>query len=526
MGRGFGRILDAVAGRAADGPAWCPNVHLVGALLVAGTSSDAGKSIVTAGLCRWLARQGFSVAPFKAQNMSLNSFVTRAGEEIGRAQAAQAAACGIEPEAAMNPVLLKPGSDTHSQLIVCGKAVTETDAAGYWATGRQGRLLDVVVGAYHDLAARFDMVICEGAGSPAEINLRDTDIVNLGFARAAGVPVVLVGDIDRGGVFASFVGTVAVLDPADQAHVAGFIVNKFRGDVSLLKPGLHMLEQLTGRPTLGVLPFADGIGVDAEDAIDWALLRSGGPPLGTDVLRVTVVALPRMSNHTDVDALACEPGVLVRFARQAAELADADLVVLPGSRATVSDLAWLRARQIDAAIAGHVARGLPVLGICGGYQMLGTLIEDDVESRAGQVPGLGLLPVRTAFGREKVLARPTRTLADGVVVHGYEIHHGVLSRDGGEPFFADEGCRIEGVAGTVWHGLLENDSFRREYLAYVARVAGRGFTGAPDTSFAAIREARLDRLADLVADHLDQEQLLSLLASGGRAFPPLRLTLG
>ena len=495
-------------------------------MLIAGTSSDAGKSVVTAGICRWLARQGFSVAPFKAQNMSLNSFVTRGGGEIGRAQAAQARACGIEPIATMNPILLKPGSDTSSQLIVLGEAVPETDAAGYWTGGHRGRLLDIVVGAYRDLAARFDMVICEGAGSPAEINLRDSDIVNMGFARAVGVPTLLVGDIDRGGVFASFVGTLAVLEPADQELIAGFLVNKFRGDVGLLKPGLDMLEQLTGRPTVGVLPFADGIGVDAEDAIDWALLRSGGPPLGADVLRVTVVALPRMSNHTDADALACEPGVIVRFARQAAELADADLIVLPGTRATVSDLAWLRDRGIDEAIRRHVARGLPVLGICGGYQMLGTVIDDDVESGAGQVPGMGLLPVQTTFGRKKVLARPSRTLADGVVVDGYEIHHGVLSRDGGEPFFADEGCRVEAVAGTVWHGLLENDSFRREYLSYVARVAGRGFTGAQDVCFEAIRDAQLDRLADLIAEHVDRDRLTGLLTGRHRAGPALRLTLG
>ena len=465
------------------------------------------------------------MAPFKAQNMSLNSFVTRSGEEIGRAQAAQARASGIEPTAAMNPVLLKPGTDGRSQLIVLGKAVTETDAASYWTDGHQRRLLDVVVGTYLDLAARFEMVICEGAGSPAEINLRASDIVNMGFARAIGAPTVLVGDIDRGGVFASFVGTLAVLEPADQALIAGFLVNKFRGDVSLLKPGLEMLEHITGRPVLGVLPLLAGLGVDAEDAIDWALMRAGGPPLGADVLRVTVVALPRMSNHTDVDALACEPGVVVRFARQAAELADADLIVLPGTRATVTDLAWLRERRIDEAIARHVARGLPVLGICGGYQMLGTAIDDDVESGTGHVAGLGLLPVQTTFGRQKVLARPSRTLADGVEVHGYEIHLGVVIRDGGEPFFADEGCRVDAVAGTVWHGLLENDSFRREYLSHVARVAGRSFMVAQDVCFEAVRETQFDRLADLVAGHVDLDRLLGLLTADHQPGPALRLTL-
>jgi adenosylcobyric acid synthase len=509
---------------AVPGHSW-PSLRRVGALLVAGTTSDAGKSVITAGMCRWLARQGVAVAPFKAQNMSLNSFVTLAGEEIGRAQAAQARASGIEPEAVMNPVLLKPGAGNGSQLIVLGKAVAETDAATYWTNGHQRALLDVVVDSYRDLTRRFDVVICEGAGSPAEINLRESDIVNMGFARATGVPAVLVGDIDRGGVFAALVGTLALLEPADQALVAGFIVNKFRGEQTLLKPGLGMLEELTGRPVLGVLPYTDGISVDAEDAIDWALLRSGGPPRGEDVLRISVVAFPRMSNHTDLDALACEPGVVVRFARQAAELADADLVVLPGSRATVADLAWLRERQIDQAIVRHAARGLPVLGICGGYQMLGTLIDDDVESGAGQVRGLAMLPVRTEFGREKVLARPSRTLADGVVVHGYEIHHGVVSRDSGEPFFADEGCRVEAIAGTSWHGLMENDGFRREYLSYVARVAGRNFTGAQDVCFEAIREAKLDRLADLIADNLDCGHVRTLLDSGAPPLPSVRLSL-
>lgn len=501
------------------------SVGAVGALLVAGTTSDAGKSVLVTGLCRWLAREGVRVAPFKAQNMSLNSFVTRGGEEIGRAQAAQAQACGIEPEAVMNPVLLKPGSDTRSQLIVLGHAVAEQDAARYWG-GTQRGLLDVVLDAFTNLTGRFDAVICEGAGSPAEINLRDSDIVNLGFARAAGaVPTLLVGDIDRGGLFASLIGTLAVLDPADQALITGFVVNKFRGDRALLEPGLRMLEQRTGRPVLGVLPYVRDIGVDAEDSIDRALLLSGGPPIGEDVLRVNVVAFPRMSNHTDLDALAVEPGVVVRFVVDPGGLADADLVVLPGTRATVADLDWLRSRGLDRAVHRHVAAGRPVLGICGGYQMLGTVIDDAVESGQGRVAGLDLLPVRTTFERTKTLARPTRVLDDGTVVHGYEIHHGTVVRDGALPLIADEGCRQGVVAGTVWHGLLENDAFRRDYLARVAEAVGRRFTVSPDTSFAGIRAARFDRLADLVAENLDRAAVLRLLEGKYATAPTLFLSL-
>jgi adenosylcobyric acid synthase len=497
----------------------------MGALLVVGTGSGVGKSVVVAGLCRWLAREGVRVAPFKAQNMSLNSYVTRAGEEIGRAQAAQARACYIEPEAVMAPVLLKPGSGGTAQLIVLGKAVGEHEAGRYRGTV-QGGLLSVVTEAFAGLARRFDVVICEGAGSPAEVNLRGSDIVNMGFARATGVPVLLVGDIDPGGVFASLVGTLAVLSPADQELIAGFVVNKFRGDRALLEPGLEMLQELTGRPTLGVLPFVGDIGLDAEDSVDRALLLSGGPPLGDDVLRVHVVALPRMSNHTDVDALAVEPGVVVRFITGPAEMADADLVVLPGTRSTVADLAWLRERGLDVALQRHAAGGRPLLGVCGGYQMLGTSIDDPVESGAGPTPGLGLLPVQTRFGPDKVLARPQRALADGTIVEGYEIHHGVVTRQGGEPLVADEGCRAGAVAGTVWHGLLENDAFRRDYLSEVARTCGRSFVVAPTTSFAGLREEQLDRLGDLVAEHIDQDAVKRLLDGGHRPAPPLRLVLG
>jgi adenosylcobyric acid synthase len=492
-------------------------------LLVAGTASGSGKSTIVAGLCRWLAREGVKVAPFKAQNMSLNSFVTRAGDEIGRAQAAQAQAARVEPEAAMNPVLLKPGSDTRSQVIVLGHAVAEWDATRYW--DGHASLLPVVLDAFASLSSRFDAVICEGAGSPAEINLRDSDIVNLGFARAAGVPVVLVGDIDLGGVFASLVGTLAVLAPEDQALVAGFVMNKFRGDRSLLDPALDMLAERTRRPTLGVVPFVGDIGIDAEDAIDAAVLLSGGPALGDDVLRVNVVAFPRLSNHTDVDALALEPGVVVRFVTEPAALADADVVVLPGTRATVDDLAWLHARGLDGAVRAHAASGRAVLGICGGYQMLGEVIEDDVESGAGRVAGLGLLPVCTRFEPAKLLARVERRQPDGTLLEGYEIRHGRVTREGGDPFVTDDGCAVGPVAGTSVHGLLGNDGFRRRYLGDVARRAGRRFVVAPDTSFAASREARLDRLGDLVAEHLDTDAIGRLLDGRPRRLPVLDLTL-
>jgi adenosylcobyric acid synthase len=489
-----------------------------GALLVAGTTSDAGKSVVTAGICRWLVRRGVKVAPFKAQNMSLNSFVTLEGAEIGRAQAMQAAAARIEPTAAMNPVLLKPGSDQRSQVVLMGRPVAEVGALDY--RERKPALLRAALDALAQLRRDYDVVVCEGAGSPAEINLRDRDIANMGLATAAGLPVVVVGDIDRGGVFAAMYGTLALLSATDQAHVAGWLVNKFRGDRRVLEPGLEMLDRVTGRPVLGVLPMLPGLWVDAEDSL--ALTSDFGEaaaPHGRDVLRVSVVRLPRLSNFTDVDALANEPGVLVRWATRPEELADADLVLLPGTRATVADLAWLRERGLDRAVAERAARGLPVLGVCGGYQMLARDIEDEVESGVGRVPGLGLLPARIRFAPEKILARPQGT-ACGQPVTGYEIHHGIADVDGGEPFVQDaegrdlDGCRVGAVWGTTWHGVLENDGFRRAFLAEVARAAGRDFTPAPGTSFAAIREARLDRLGDLVEQYADTDALWRLIEHG------------
>lgn len=494
-----------------------------GSLLVVGTSSGAGKSTVVTGLCRWLSRRGVAVAPFKAQNMSLNSFVTAEGGEMGRAQVVQAQAARVAPEVIMNPVLLKPGTDTRSQLIVLGHARGDLDAASDW--GHKSELLDLVVASYRELRRRFDVVICEGAGSPAEINLRATDIVNFGFARAAGVPAVLVGDIDRGGVFASLVGTMAVLERADQDLVRGFIVNKFRGASELLQGGIDQLTTMTGRPTLGVLPYRRGLEIDAEDAVDLRAWGDAPAPRGADVVTIGVVALPRAANLTDVDPLLGEPGVVLRPLRRPEEMRDCDLVILPGTRATVSDLGWLRARGFDTALARRAAAGQAILGICGGYQMLGRVIDDDVESALGRVDGLGLLPVHTTFERHKVLAQFRREMADGSVVRGYEIHHGRVVREGGDAFVLDEGCRWGSVAGAIVHGLFENDQWRRHYLAGVAAAQGKSFVADTSNDFAARRETRIDALADLLEEHLDTDALLAML-DGVAPGPLPAVTLG
>jgi adenosylcobyric acid synthase len=484
-------------------------------ILVAGTASEAGKSAVTAGVCRWLARRGVKVAPFKAQNMSLNSVVTRDGAEIGRAQAMQAAAAGIEPEAALNPVLLKPGAGGTSQVMVLGKPVAEADAMSYPAL--KPRLADTVLACLTGLADRFDVVVCEGAGSPAEINLRAHDLANMGLARAAGLPTIVVADIDRGGALAAMYGTLALLSREDQALVAGFVVNKFRGDAALLQPGLDRLRDLTGRPVLGVLPWTAGLWLDAEDSLS---LGAGpdGPPASParDVLRVAVVRLPRISNFTDTDPLAAEPGVALRFVTSPAQIADADLVILPGSRATVADLAWLREHGLAGAVVDRAARGGPVLGICGGYQMLATEIRDDVESGAGLAPGLGLLPATVTFGTAKVL-RLRQETSGGEPVTGYEIHHGVVTTDGGEPF--PGGCSAGAVLGTTWHGIFESDGFRRALLRRVAAAAGRSFEPG-HVAFAQLRERQLDTLADLVDAHMDTAALLDLIDHGAPAGLP------
>lgn len=479
-----------------------------GSLLVAGTTSDAGKSLVTAALCRALARRGVSVAPFKAQNMSNNSMVVGLGDgagEIGRAQWVQALAAGVEPEVAMNPVLLKPGGDQHSHVVVNGKPAGTISSSEF--IGGRTHLAETAFAAFDDLAARFDVVVCEGAGSPAEINLRAGDYTNMGLAQHAQLPVVIVGDIDRGGVFASLYGTVALLDAADQRLIAGFVINKFRGNDALLQPGIDRLTELTGRPTYGVLPWSPDVWLDSEDA----LAVTAHPTDSEAVLRIGVVRMPRISNFTDVDALSLEPGVDVRWVSDSRGLTDVDLVVLPGTRATLSDLAWLRSRGIDRAVLAHASAGRPVLGICGGFQMLGRTIRDadGVEGRPGvETHALGLLPVSTTFGADKVL----RLHADG----SYEIHHGRIDADAWEDGWVRSGV----VMGTMRHGSLESDQTRAALLEQVASIAGRPWQPSA-VSFAAAREDRLDLLGDLAEKHLDVDALLALARDGVPALPLL-----
>ncbi|HEV7862197.1 MAG TPA: cobyric acid synthase [Acidimicrobiia bacterium] len=516
--------------------------------MVCGTTSDAGKSRVVTGLCRALARQGVRVAPFKAQNMALNSFVTPSGHEIGRAQGVQALAAGVDPEVDMNPILLKPSSDRTSQVIVLGEPIGHLDALTYHAA--KPGLRETVLGALDRLRARFDVVILEGAGSPAEINLLDADLVNLWLADAAGIPALVVGDIDRGGVFASLYGTVALLPDHLRNRVQAFVINKFRGDPALLEPGLADLEGRTGVPTLGVIPWVDGLHLDAEDSL--ALRRPWGDGDGdadvdpVAVLDVAVVRFPRISNFTDLDALSLEPGVSVRYVTRPAALGDPDLVILPGTKATVDDLGWLRAQGFEAALQA-LRPSTTVFGICGGYQMLGGRIDDQVESGTGSVKGLGRLPVETRFEPSKVtrpraghaivpVAVPVASEAPrapgspvGHPVTGYQIHHGRTASEAPWITLDDQwGSHCDGAAngdgsvlGTSLHGLFESDGFRTAFLAAVA--ARRGTLFAPSgVSFAAAREAQFDALADLVETHLDMTAIERLITTGAPARNPGR----
>lgn len=517
-----------------------------GGLMVCGTASDVGKSHLVAGLCRLLARRGVSVAPFKAQNMALNSFVTRSGHEIGRAQAAQASAAGIEPEPAMNPILLKPATDSSSEVMVMGRSAGYMNARDY--QGAKPEMLAAVLDALSDLRSRFDVVICEGAGSPAEINLLDNDIVNLRIAYEAGFSAVIVADIDRGGALAALCGTVSLLPERYRALVRGFIINKFRGDPFLLDSGLVELERRCNVGTLGVLPFVHGVSLDAEDSLALGsatypgLVQLGKSEGGSvskasvtavkgdaDVLEVSVVRFPRMSNFTDIDPLVLEPSVNIRFVDRPSALVGSDLIVLPGSKTTVADLAWIRSRGIEQAITAALSprTGTPasVLGICGGYQMLGHRIVDEIESSSGLVGALGHLDVETVFSPTKI----TRQRAGSALSHsvkGYEIRHGNV-RPGPDalPWIAlddrygteQEGASSESghVMGTSLHGLFEQDEFRATFLELVAARRGKRILSG-GFSFGAARKAQFDFWADLIEDHLDVAAVEKLIKEPAR----------
>lgn len=506
-------------------------------LMIQGTASSAGKSALVTGLCRVYSRRGLRVAPFKAQNMALNSFVTAEGGEIGRSQAVQAEACGIAPLTAMNPVLLKPTSDRKSQIIVNGRVHGVLDAKEYYAC--RHTLRPAVAEAFMSLARSFDLIILEGAGSPAEINLRENDLVNMGMAAMAEAPVVLVGDIDRGGVFASLFGTVALLEPSERAHVKGFVINKFRGDESILEPGVRQLESLLGLAGLGVLPYWD-IPLEEEDSLAGRLQNAA--PVQPDAVDITVIKLPRLSNFTDFAVFDLLPGVRLRYVPPGSDIGKPDMVILPGSKNTIHDLRVLHESGTAAAIAAYHDNGGVVAGICGGYQMLGQHIADPdgVESDVPEIRGLGLLDVVTVFAASKRTVQSSGAIAtvpgllarlEGLPVGGYEIHMGKthtgahvspllrLKNTEGEEGLDGAVSRDGRVFGTYLHGLFDSLPVARALtnaLRSRAGLAPIADDGRLPTTYREYRMARYDQLADVLERHLDMVALDAILDKGMR----------
>nr|WP_325184259.1 cobyric acid synthase [uncultured Oscillibacter sp.] len=476
-------------------------------IMVQGTMSGAGKSLLAAALCRIFRQDGWRAAPFKGQNMALNSYITRDGLEMGRAQVVQAQAAGVEPDVRMNPVLLKPSSDTGSQLIVLGEVRGQYEAAGYFRMKRD--LIPEVLGAYESLAAEYDIIVIEGAGSPAEINLRQADaFVNMGLAELVNAPVLLVGDIDRGGVFAQLYGTAALLEPHERQRIAGLVINKFRGDPALLEPGLAMLEEKTGIPVLGVVPYTRA-DIDDEDSL--------APRLGETRARravdIAVIRLPRISNFTDFSPLESHSALGVRYADSAAALGTPDLVILPGTKSTMEDLLWMRQNGLEAAVLKLAAAGVPVLGICGGYQMLGEHLSDpEGVERSGELRGMGLLPCETAFSPQKTRTRVTAAVTAepfaGAEAEGYEIHMGLTRRTGGVPFCRlsdgqEDGAAAGNVFGTYLHGLFDSGEVTERLASWLLGRKGLTPSEAAVESHRAYQERQYDLLASDVRAHLD-----------------------
>ncbi|MCM1162814.1 MAG: cobyric acid synthase [Muribaculaceae bacterium] len=484
-------------------------------IMLGGTGSDVGKSLLAAGLCRIFRQDGFHPAPFKAQNMALNSYATPDGLEIGRAQAVQAEAAGIPCSTDMNPLLLKPSGAMTSQVVLNGRPAGNSNAYQYFRNEGRGELRKAVCDAFDRLAALYNPIVMEGAGSIAEINLRDSDIVNIPMARHAGAAVILVADIDRGGVFASVYGSIMLQTPEDRQLIKGIIINKFRGDIRLFEKGRQMMEQICGVPVLGIVPYDTSIHIDEEDsvALDKKPTRPDGDP---DKVKIAVIRLPFISNYTDFDILERHPQVSLYYATSPASLAQADVVILPGSKSTISDLVYLRREDFDKALLEARRRGATLMGICGGYQMMGTLVADPhgLEGSPSTVEGLGLLPIFTTLEPGKVTRRVVATFTDNSEAgNAYEIHQGHTVRTGGEPCFilddgSADGCTIgPDCMGTYLHGILDNPTV-------MARLIVPHLHGQAPVPFdpAAERDREFDRLADLLRRHLDINKLYEIMS--------------
>ena len=493
-------------------------------IMIQGTMSNAGKSLIAAGLCRIFKQDGYKVAPFKSQNMALNSYVTKEGLEMGRAQVVQAMAAGVEPSVRMNPILLKPTTDMGSQVIVQGQVVGNMRAMDYFAKKKE--YIPVIRESYEQLAADHDIIVIEGAGSPAEINLKQDDIVNMGMAKIADAPVLLVGDIDRGGVFAQLIGTVMLLDPEEQDRIKGLIVNKFRGDKKILNPGIAMLEERAGKPVLGVVPYED-VDIEDEDSLASSLTETH---IQAEI-DVAVIRFPRISNFTDMQALGMEQDVSVRYVTKPSDLGEPDVILLPGTKNTIQDLLWLRENGLEAKITRLAKKGTIMFGICGGYQMLGGALKDPMqtESALGSVRGMGLLPVTTVFEEEKQLENrtyhigmPEGTFASlsGKKVAGYEIHMGrteAADNDGAlKPFVIGPDGEVLGytagtVAGSYIHGIFDEVVFRETFIDLLYARKGKTRGESEHLSIHEYREQQFDKLAQILRESLDMDRIYEIL---------------
>lgn len=497
-------------------------------IMIQGTMSNVGKSLLTAGLCRILHQEGYSVAPFKSQNMALNSYITADGFEMGRAQVMQAEAAGIEPTVAMNPILLKPTNDTGSQVIINGTVYKTMKARDYFAFKKQ--LVPVVKEAYKELSDNYDVVVIEGAGSPAEINLKNEDIVNMGMAEMADSPVLLVGDIDRGGVFAQLIGTVMLLEDHERARIKGLIVNKFRGDISILEPGIKMLEEKCGIPVVGVIPY---LYVDVEDEDSLSTRIESGTEV--NLIDIAVVRIPRISNFTDFNPLSCIDGVSLRYVKTVDELKNPDMIIIPGTKNTMGDLSWLRQSGLEAAILKAHAKGKIIFGVCGGYQMLGeSLLDPDGVEEGGEMKGLSLVPMETVFEQTKVTTRVTGKFNEnisgdlsalsGVEFSGYEIHMGVSNLKGEALSMTEiddgncncnckksEGVHFGNVYGSYVHGIFDKEEVTKAIVKSIATKKGIDMEEINTVDFKAYKETQYDLLADGIREYIDLDKIKKII---------------